>query len=150
VAKSTNSVEIDPKGHLVHKLSQAFTTSSHWYGLPRKALLGRQRPRSIGVPDVWSTKNVRTIRSNSFSRIPAAWGADEMDVGEHDVDWHVRFTHSDRFFAARGLDNGITGFPQMFCHVASDEDLVLDHKNDRSTGTVGTWCRHDRSLYLPS
>jgi hypothetical protein len=35
-----------------------------------------------------------------------------------------------------GLDNGITGFPQVFSHVASDEDFVLDHKNDRSMGTV--------------
>jgi len=60
-----------------------------------------------------------------------------MDVGEHNVDRHIRLTHSDGFFAARGLDNGIAHFPQMVGDVASDEDLILDQENDRSMGTVG-------------
>ena len=60
-----------------------------------------------------------------------------MDVGEHNVDRYVRLTHSDGFFAARGLDNGIARLPQMVGDVASDEVLVLDHENNDSTDTVG-------------
>ena len=45
--------------------------------------------------------------------------------------------HSDGFFAACGLYSGIARFPQTFGNSESDEGLVLNHENDRSTGTVG-------------
>jgi hypothetical protein len=127
----------DPSGATATAVSAAQLLTSAYDFLGVIWFSNERAPRNAAfvinrLPGRIKHRDIRAIRSERFSHIPAAGRPDEVNIGEHYVDQHPRLANSDGFFAARGLDDGIACVPQTVRSVPSDEEFVLDQENDHA------------------
>ncbi len=66
-------------------------------------------------------------------------GPGHIDIAHHNINRFARDKYRDGLRRIRGFDHRVAGYSQVLRDSSADQDLILDHQNDRLAGV--TLCR---------